>query len=633
MVFTDIYSVRNTNRINFIFVFAALIVAGCSRSVDQASHVVIQMPGSPASASASGSYVSNLLSYARGASVFALSTQDTTWAEVTPTGYSDKYNLNCFFVLVSAPDLNQYSCHKITNSFTGDSVDDVVLRYGVIAGAATLGSDLYLKVDAGIDRVFTIYGMHTDSNLACTYFYTGLFSRASMTKPYFLGASAPTQLNSGVDSVVNIKMQSYDPEKYLDYCDSESVLNVHPAPVAVGALEARIDTGVFGGDADFSACIPIDVGYKDTTGLQNVLNTYTGNVTMNATTTPGPTTTALPSYKLAYDCMNNLNVETSFTFPNLYQVRRYVKASAIQGLDNITINESPSPIANFKLFAKMNTVTSVAHGTIAASVPEVIRNGVCYPVTVTNNSTDWAGFNSFTASGTLTIAVSYPSGEGQSAAFYSSTDCSSGVLSFNTFSSGYTAAGPFLKAYAKFNGLSEGDKVKYTISTSVPAVYGNFYSLAKGNSGNSDGVKLKIQGPTEFLLATAACYGPFRLSAVDQFGAEVTSSSRTVQLSISKDELAVFPSGTGTPCTGTNVVTMSAPRNVTLASAQTFYVKLYNNAAYSLTQYVFVTDSSVSGKLAPTNIQLNMTNPIAAAPTERIAPQLDLSGCTLCIKP
>lgn len=575
------------------------------------------MPGS--------NYVSN--GVVAGASAVFAQSSSGGWLQAAATGYSDRYNLNCFIVMVSAPDINSGSCHKLVPSISALPADQIVLKYGMIAGAVPAGKVLDMEMVPGSSRVFSVYGMHSDSVIACSLFSTGLFNRSTMTKPYYVGQSLPQQLSGGVSNSVSIIGQPFDSSKYIDYCDTETALGGTPQILTPGALQVKFDTNVSGSFDALGSCIPVDVGFKDTTGLQAVSTGYAGSIILQK-----PSSTTLQTYASVYECMNSINALSSFSLGE-FSARRYVKPIDIYGASSLNIMGSPT-LTSTELFPGMPSVIGAVNDVLLTSFPEIIHNGECYLIQFSLNKTDHSGSGLFSATGSWSATAGF-SRVGATANFFSDDTCS-------TYVSATSAGGPYYlnkayaKTYVKFGGLIDGDKVAMNISLSSPTVANYFFGRAKGNNGSSAPVKLKIQGPSEFPFAVG-CYGPFRLSAADQFGGEVASDSRQIQLSINADQLAVYANvpPNSDPCSGTgsSLVTTAAPATVTLTTSQVFYVKLFNNTSYSLTQYVYATDLSATNKLTPTNFQLNITNSNAAAIPPQREPPAPFYFCKLCALP
>jgi len=134
-------------------------------------------------------------------------------SDFNPTTIND---INCFAVMVGAaePVMSRTSC-EITKTSTTTAVSatsttsSTVIgekRVGIIRGLVPAGQSITLDVPSGTGRVFTLVGLHAATTDACLDFSNSDLNFDVISDPYIVGESAPTNLESGVEVIVPIKL-------------------------------------------------------------------------------------------------------------------------------------------------------------------------------------------------------------------------------------------------------------------------------------------------------------------------------------------------------------------------------------------------------------------------------------------
>jgi len=134
-------------------------------------------------------------------------------SDFNPTTIND---INCFAVMVGAaePVMSRTSC-EITKTSTTTAISatsttsSTVIgekRVGIIRGLVPAGQSITLDVPSGTGRVFTLVGLHAATTDACLDFSNSDLNFDVISDPYIVGESAPTNLESGVEVIVPIKL-------------------------------------------------------------------------------------------------------------------------------------------------------------------------------------------------------------------------------------------------------------------------------------------------------------------------------------------------------------------------------------------------------------------------------------------
>lgn len=127
-----------------------------------------------------------------------VSNSSDEWADITPTGLSGAYPINCFGVYVLGPEdsLKVNSCG--VKDFTTP-----MKKFGPWQGGVPAGRSLTFEIEAGKDRVVGVFGFHATDMAACKDF-TGTkdMDKSKLSKPYFIGESSPQVFAPG--STVNV---------------------------------------------------------------------------------------------------------------------------------------------------------------------------------------------------------------------------------------------------------------------------------------------------------------------------------------------------------------------------------------------------------------------------------------------
>lgn len=580
----------------------SVFLFSCGRYVDKAQ-LTFTLPGKLA-ASAEPDYVSGLVAQALATNnQTAMSTGVNNWSPITPTGFTGERELNCFFVIASAPDLNQFSCSR------GLGFSTKVFSFGEIAGPAPAGASISMDILPGDARVFRLLGMHANTSYDCSNFGKLGMKYENLTRPYVVGISAPTKIFQSAN--VAMALSNINLAQAVDSCDWSELSARAPSadPVLGNLLESRLDTGIFGGNYILNKCLPVNIGFRESATLLPAINLIASPVSMALST---DLTTAIATYDSALNCTLGTGATSTFSVENSFATTRWVSGNSTvpHSLTLATLNYSSTqlPFSGVDLTAGAGANTSATTVVPAAQVNEFFYNGSCVPVSWVPRALDWSQAMDFnTLSSTTSIFLSLPSAT-SSVGFYALSNCTGGPpadLSGSTATSlTFAPSASSLSVrtvYIKLMGFAAGQTLSYTFSFSSPAT-GTHYSFYNARvlpdpQTVRNPVRLKITGPTNFLSSAASsqyCLGPFKVASVDDRGVEIYTPLATYNsdLSFLNTELKIYRSTEGNfPCDVSTEV--AAGFNFVLGQAsgrgsQLFYVRTKNTSVSVSTQYVYV---------------------------------------------
>ena len=413
--------------------FLSLILTSCGNINSENSRVTITMP-----------YLSS-----------ANNSQNIFSAKSSDFNPSTINDINCFAVMVGAAEsvMSRTSCEitkTVTTTVSGSSTTSSTVvgekRVGIIRGLVPSGNTITLDVPSGSGRVFTLVGLHAATTDACLDFTNSDLNFDVISDPYIVGESAPTNLESGVEVTVPIKLAA---SGTAFTSDSPKVGECY-GPDAPGKNKI-IPTKFIITKSSFpsmilkeNSCNPIEIQYIDDLGRRGSLNSnaygYISYITTNASgsalssilpltfyTDKACSSTANTSGQVVFDKNNDSNSKqiyfnttssTSGTNYNLY-------ISNISGLSN-SINGSNQTFPN----VNANSVTLNIFGASR------FIQGECYNLQGVFTSVSGTTYNS----GTVKYQVDSPLSE---AIFYSGKDCGlANVIPKQSVSS--TATSPYV---------------------------------------------------------------------------------------------------------------------------------------------------------------------------------------------
>lgn len=170
-----------------------LTITGCGNINSENSRVTLTMP-----------YLSSTNS---SQNIFSAKSSD-----FNPSTIND---INCFAVMVGAPEsiMSRTSCEvtkTVASNVSGSSTTSSTVigekRVGIIRGLVPSGNSITLDVPSGSGRVFTLVGLHAATTDACLDFTNSDLNFDVISDPYIVGESAPTNLESGAEVTVPIKL-------------------------------------------------------------------------------------------------------------------------------------------------------------------------------------------------------------------------------------------------------------------------------------------------------------------------------------------------------------------------------------------------------------------------------------------
>lgn len=176
----------------------ALFHLGCERNIAQSTKSRVEI-----------SFPKTNISLLQESKVDGISPLD--FSTIEPTGFSGAYPINCYAVMVSAPEpgFNVNSCGREDGSISRFGV-------GILAGAVSGGQSITMDVPSGKDRSIKVIGFHALTASACS----GLESdqdNSNLSKPYILGEVGGLVMNPGATLTVPVSM-SWDNQAWFDDC-------------------------------------------------------------------------------------------------------------------------------------------------------------------------------------------------------------------------------------------------------------------------------------------------------------------------------------------------------------------------------------------------------------------------------